>query len=109
MRAILFLIGLLFIININLTQSKEIKSYKDVKTIEEYRYINFLLSGKNEIIPNDNDSRLEGEEFIYLRKQRLKNQPKLKIQQKIKQDKQQPTKFKSTYLDFTIIQEENIS
>ncbi len=106
MRTILFLIGL-FIININLTlSSTPTKSEWDkIKTNEDLRVVRFskfpLKSYKE-----DNDMEVYGNS-VYLYKQT--NLKKEIIQQKIKLSKQQNSKFKSTYLDFTILQEENIS
>ena len=106
MKIIILILSLVIITNLNLSYSKEIKSYKDAKSIEDYRYINFLLVGKTEIIPEDNDRYINGSLFIQTKNKEIKR--KL-IKNKTQEQKQQPTKFKSTYLDFTILQEENIS
>jgi len=101
----IILILVLLVYSVNSSYSKEVKSFRDVRTIEEYRYVNFMLCGKDEVIREDSDSRLEGEEFIYFRTLRLWDNYK----KKIKKENMKNSKFKSIYLDFTILQEENIS
>jgi hypothetical protein len=104
MKTFILILSLVLLTNLDLSYSKEIKSFKDAKTIDEYRYINFMLCGKDGIIRNDNDRYVNGVRFIESKKESLYDNYK----KKIKKEKQN-NKYKSTYLDFVILNEENIS
>jgi hypothetical protein len=106
MRTILFLIGL-FIININLysnTPKNQIQDWKDVKNMEDVRLCRFTTIPTRSY-REDTDSQIIGSTNIYFK---LHKDKKEKLQ-KNKINNKQTTKFKSTYLDFTILTEENIS
>jgi hypothetical protein len=106
MRTILFLIGL-FIININILvgQTNKILDFKNATTIEEIRKVRFT------IIPREEYS-LDTDRYIIGQQNVLDNQKRIdrdRYINRIKKDKQQNLKLKKIYLDFVIIQEENIS
>ena len=106
MRTILFLIGL-FIININILvgQTNKVLDFKNATTIEEIRKIRFT------IIPREEYS-LDTDRYIIGQQNVLDNQKRIDRDNyinRIKKDKQQNLKLKKIYLDFVIIQEENIS
>ncbi len=104
MKTIILILALLAW-SVNLSYSKELKSFRGVRTIEDYRYVNFMLCGKDENTHEDSDRYVNGMRFIESKNENLYDSYK----KKIKKEKQQNSKFKSTYLDFTILQEENIS
>jgi hypothetical protein len=108
MRTLIITIAVL-LLNISGLLSIEIKNkyedrYQTITPIEIRigRFSKIPLYGYKE----DSDSQVIGSGII---KSRENNVKQIQIQQKIKKEKQQSTKFKSTYLDFTILQEDNIS
>ena len=107
MRTILFLIGL-FIININLysnTPKNQIQDWKDVKTMEDVRLCRFTTI-PTQSNREDTDSQIIGTTNIYFKLHKDKKD----FLQKIKKDKEiKKNTIKSTSLNFTITQEENIS
>ena len=114
MRTILFLIGL-FIINISLVVGQPLKNNKNidnVKTIEDFRSVKFKntpCSIENpKFYPLDTDRYIWGTITLEINKEEDRD---AQIKNKIKENtqKQENSRFKSTYLDFTITQEENIS
>ncbi len=87
------------------------KQRQDWLNIQTYQdYINYRYTYKPaKLYKNDTDSDIMGIDLI---EAKIKNKKEYSIQDNIKNyknKKQQPHKFKSTYLDFTILQEENIS
>ena len=110
MRTIILILALVTITNLNLFGIDIYKSQSgidgdtitNIKTLRDYRFM-FI---RDKPYKDDVDCKTTGNTYIIFN---IIDNKKKSIQQKIKQDKQQHTKFKSTYLDFTIIQEENIS
>ncbi len=113
MKTILFLIGL-FIININILVGQPSKEYTNEELLEYSKTTiqkirdNRFLNIPNYSYREDTDLEVVGEYYLNQSKTSIKKyQKKNKIKEN--RQKQQNSKFKSTYLDFTIIQEENIS
>ncbi len=105
MKTILFLIGL-FIINISFGFAIEVN--ENATTIEDLRLERFSKK-PTKSYNEDTDSKVYGATQLYFRKEGNKRE---EIQLKINNNKTiklQSSKIKSTYLDFTILQEENIS
>ena len=113
MRTILFLVGL-FILNVNVGvgQPNNNKNIDNVKTIEEFRSVKFknipYSIDNPKLYPFDTDRYIWGTITLEINKEEDRD---VQIKKKIKEknQNQQNSKFKSTYLDFTILQEENIS
>ena len=101
MRMIILILSLV-LITLNVTIGKDI----EIKTIEDARMDRFRKIDFRKPYRNDTDTEIVGDLFLLSKQRKEKT---LKIQKIIKKYKQHPTKFKSTYLDFTILQEENIS
>ncbi len=101
MKKIILILGL-FLVTLNITIGKDI----EIKTIEDARMDRFSKIDFRKPYRNDTDTEIVGDLFLLSKQRKEKT---LNIQKRIKQPKQQPTKFKSTYLDFTILNEENIS
>jgi hypothetical protein len=96
------------LLNLSGLISKDIKNIDNVKTIEEFREVRFQFLTNpttNRPHPYDTDRYIYGSIILEINKENIRQSL---IKNKI-QEKQQPQKIKSTYLDFTILQEENIS
>ena len=115
MRAIILILVLITITNLNLfgnetIEEKKLKEYLQnysTTTLQDIRYGRFHFIPKYSY-KEDSDLEVIGALQYNSHKIAVKRKiSKLKID--IRRTKQQTTKFKSTYLDFTIIQEENIS
>jgi hypothetical protein len=108
MKTIILILSLVIITNLNLFGNSEnypkVKEIENIKTVEDMRLYRFSKKPTYSY-KNDTDSDIIGN--VEISNISRKNK-KRAIQRKIKETNQQP-KFKSTYLDFTILQEENIS
>lgn len=85
----------------NNTEWLKIETQKDLRN---YRFSNKPSGGK--VYRNDTDLEVYGTNLLEYKKMVNKQ---IKLNNNRKNQKQQNSKFKSTYLDFTILQEENIS
>jgi hypothetical protein len=99
MRTFILILGLFIVTNLNLF-GIDLDS-KNAITIEEIRKVRFMVIPREEY-SLDTDRYIIGQQNILDNKKRLNSE-------KIKKENQQNLKFKSTYLDYTIISEENIS
>jgi len=112
MRTIILILSLVIITNLNLFGYDYKQMQEEWSKVETYdQMVKFRYKYKpSKTYKADTDTDVYGMGFLEAKKSERKEdylQSKI-INYKNKQ-KQQPTKFKSTYLDFTILQEENIS
>ena len=92
------------ILKSNDTNNSEWLKIETQKDLRNYRFSNKPSGGK--VYRNDTDLEIYGTSLLDYKKM-VNKQIKINKNKNYKNEK--PIKFKSTYLDFTILQEENIS